>query len=305
MLKRTLTGAAILLITALAILGRSVSIFFFDCFVMVISFVACYEMIKIQVAKEDPELKIKNRSYIYLSLAYCYIVYMCYAMAKTYLYAIVYQLIAFVVMFIIAFIVDIIYLAKLRKAQIEIPTEKLLESTFATIKLMLYPVTLISTLYGFGISGMAKDFGTYIVILILAVTMLTDVFAYIFGMTFHKGVLASQLSPKKSISGAIGGLFGGILASALVYIVTNLLLNNNPFAGYSDAQVIVFFALVGIVGSVLVQIGDLVASYIKRKSGVKDYGKIFPGHGGMMDRIDGLMMCSMFTFLSMIFIFLI
>lgn len=305
MLKRSLTGLVILLITALAIASRYVSIFFFDFFVMLISFTATYEVLKIEIKKENLDIPIKNRSYIYLSLAYCYVCYMCYSLAKTVLYAVVYQLIAFIVMFIIAFITDLVKLAKLRKAGLEVPHSELLSSTLKTLKIMLYPVTLISTLYGFGIAGMGKDFGTIMVVLIFAVTMLTDVMAYVVGMSFHKGVLASQISPKKSISGSIGGLLGGVIGAGVVFAIAEFVLSVNPLDVYPLWKQITFYSVVGVVGSICTQLGDLVASYIKRGAGVKDFGNIFPGHGGMMDRIDGLMLTSTLTFLSMIVIFLI
>ena len=58
----------------------------------------------------------------------------------------------------------------------------------------------------------------------------------------------------------------------------------------------VWFGLIGLFGSAIVQVGDFLASYLKRKYDVKDFGKILPGHGGVMDRIDGIMFCSVFIF---------
>lgn len=306
MLKRTLTGALILAVVALMIFSRSISIYFFDFFVMAISYVATYEIIKVNLVKEEQlNLPRKNVSYVYLSLIYCYLCYLSYSIAKNVTTALVYQMLAFMLMVLVAFVVDLIFLAKARKANEEIPTEHLLRGTKVTAKIMLYPITLLGSLYGFGISGMGLSFGTALVVTVFLVTMSTDVFAYIFGMAFHKGVLASQLSPKKSISGAIGGVFGGLVATAGVFLVCQFALNVNPFAVYPLWKVITFFSLVGVIGSAFVQIGDLIASAIKRDAGVKDYGRIFPGHGGMMDRVDGLMFASAFTFILTILLFLI
>lgn len=305
MLKRTLTGLVIALITALMIASRYLTIYFFDFFVMLISYIATYEVLKVYIKKDDSVLPIKNRSYIILSLIYCYMVYMCYSMAKTILYAIIYQLVSIMIILIVAFIIDIVYLAKLRKAGIEIENSKLLYSTKSTLQIALYPITLLGTLYGFGIVGMDITFGTVLVITIFAVTMLTDVFAYLFGMAFHKGVLASQISPKKSISGAVGGLFGGLVGATTIFCICNFALKTNPFAGYELWRTITFFSLVGLFGSIITQIGDLFASYLKRNAGIKDFGNIFPGHGGMMDRLDGLMFTSTLTFILMALIFII
>lgn len=306
MLKRTLTGAVIFLVTALAIMSRSLSIYFFDLFVMIISFVATYELIKVNLIEEEQlNLPMKNTSYSYISLIYCYLCYMSYNMAKTVTYAIVYQVVAFLLMFMTAFIIDIVFLGKARKMGVEIEQKHVLRSTKISAQIMLYPITLLGTLYGFGITGTSISLGTTLVVSVFLITMATDVFAYLFGMAFHKGVLASQISPKKSISGAIGGIIGGILASAGVFLVCQFLLKTNPFDGYKLWHTITFFSVAGVFGSVFTQIGDLVASAIKRRVGVKDYGKIFPGHGGMMDRVDGLCFTSTFIFILATMIFFI
>ena len=293
MLKRTLTGAVIFLVTALMILSRSLSIYFFDFFVMTVSFVATYEIIKANIKEEEMlNLPIKNVSYIYLPLVYCYLIYLAYSLSRSILHSLIYQASLFLLVVLVAFVWDLIYLSKLRKENVELPKHLLLRGTKLTALTMFYPITLIGTLYGFGIAGMSSSLGTTLIILIFAVTMATDVFAYLFGMAFHKGVLASQISPKKSISGAIGGLVGGVVASAVTFVICNFVLTVNPFAGYPLWKVITFFSLSGVLGSVFVQIGDLIASAIKRKVDIKDFGNIFPGHGGMMDRIDGLMFAS-------------
>ena len=298
MLKRTLTGAVIFLVTALMIFSRSYSIYFFDFFVMAISYVATYEIIKANLIEESNlNLPKKNLCYIYLPLIYCYLCYMSYSMAPSVLTSIVYQVFAFLLMILVAFIIDLVYLKNLRKSGIEIPNELLLRGTKITAQIMLYPITLIGTLYGFGVSGTNLLLGTVLVVTVILVTMLTDVFAYLFGMAFHKGILASQISPKKSISGSIGGIIGGLVASAGVLLFSMFILKTNPFDVYPLWKVILFFSLSGTIGSFFVQIGDLIASAIKRRVGIKDFGKIFPGHGGMMDRIDGMMFASTFIFI--------
>ena len=306
MLKRTLTGAVILLVTALMIFSRHWTIYFFDFFIMAVTYIATYEMIKVQLKEEEGlGLQKNNLSYVYIPLIYCYLNYMSYAIAPSILMAIVYQIVAFLLMVLVAFVIDLVYLKNLRKAGIELPNNLLLRGTKLSAIIMFYPITLMGTFYGFGIAGMSTALGTALVISIIAITMCTDVFAYLFGMAFHKGVLASQISPKKSISGAIGGLVGGLVASAGVFLVCNFALTSNPFGVYPLWKVITFFALSGIFGSTFVQIGDLIASAVKRKADIKDFGKIFPGHGGMMDRIDGMMFSStLILVLSILLLFM-
>jgi len=116
------------------------------------------------------------------------------------------------------------------------------------------------------------------------------VFAYLFGSLIRGPKMAPEISPKKSISGMIFGAVGGMLAAGLGYLFfVHLGWFGNAFAGISNAKVITTFVLMGVVGTFLTQFGDLVASAYKRKVGIKDFGNIFPGHGGFMDRVDGLM----------------
>ena len=96
--------------------------------------------------------------------------------------------------------------------------------------------------------------------------------------------LIPEISPKKTVSGAIGGLLGGMIGA----IVTYLLLKNT-FVYHLSVSPYLYFALVGLIGAFLTEIGDLVESFLKRQLGVKDSGKIFPGHGGMLDRLDSVL----------------
>ncbi|MBQ7012026.1 MAG: phosphatidate cytidylyltransferase [Clostridia bacterium] len=108
----------------------------------------------------------------------------------------------------------------------------------------------------------------------------TDTFCYFTGMIFGKHKLIPRISPKKTIEGSVGGTVASVFAFLLYGYVISLLtdLNANYFA----------LALTGFVLAIVSQIGDLVASAVKRNYGIKDYGKLFPGHGGVMDRFDSL-----------------
>jgi phosphatidate cytidylyltransferase len=127
--------------------------------------------------------------------------------------------------------------------------------------------------------------GIFVVWLIFICSWVCDTCAYAVGMCIGKHRLAPVLSPKKSIEGAVGGIAG----SALVGVIYACVL-----AQFESARVTSFinpyigFALVGAIGAVISQIGDLAASAIKRNHGVKDYGKLIPGHGGILDRFDSV-----------------
>jgi phosphatidate cytidylyltransferase len=109
----------------------------------------------------------------------------------------------------------------------------------------------------------------------------TDTLALYSGMFFGKHKLSPTVSPKKTVEGSIGGLIGGtLIGTAMGLVIRNHFL----------PQAVVWqMALLGLFGSVAGQIGDLAASIVKRSTGIKDFGKIFPGHGGMMDRADSIL----------------
>lgn len=115
--------------------------------------------------------------------------------------------------------------------------------------------------------------------LVICVVWATDIFAYFTGRTFGGPKLMPIVSPKKTLSGALGGLLAGVaFAAAFSHWLT----------GEIDVAVLVLAVILSIVG----QAGDLFESWIKRRFGVKDSGRLIPGHGGLMDRIDGLIVAA-------------
>jgi phosphatidate cytidylyltransferase len=125
---------------------------------------------------------------------------------------------------------------------------------------------------------------TLLVYLALIVSF-TDIFAFFFGIRFGKHKMAPTISPKKSWEGSF---FGTVLGSATG--ITLVLLANVPIL---DELSIVQLVLLSLLVSIFGQIGDLFASKIKRSVGVKDFGSIFPGHGGILDRFDSLLMAGL------------
>ncbi len=136
---------------------------------------------------------------------------------------------------------------------------------------------LYAGLTGISLSAIRSDsdIGLLAMIFVFAVVWATDILAYFTGRTIGGPKLAPRISPGKTWSGAIGGTVSGVVAGVLVYMSHFSL----------DGAIIPLLAL---VLSVFSQIGDLFESYIKRRFGVKDSSKLIPGHGGVMDRVDGL-----------------
>ncbi len=111
----------------------------------------------------------------------------------------------------------------------------------------------------------------------------SDGFALFFGKAFGKHKLIPKVSPNKTVEGAAAGVLGSLFCAMIVYGVT-------VYHG-ENLSVWIFIGL-GLLASVVNQVGDIVASYIKRFCGAKDFGKLFPGHGGLLDRLDSIMYCA-------------
>lgn len=122
--------------------------------------------------------------------------------------------------------------------------------------------------------------GAFTVWLVFICSWGCDTCAYCVGMLIGKHKMAPKLSPKKSIEGGIGGIAG----AALIAVLYALAINHWGNAGVSAAA----FAVIGAAGGLISQVGDLGASAIKRNYGIKDYGKLIPGHGGILDRFDSV-----------------
>lgn len=131
--------------------------------------------------------------------------------------------------------------------------------------------------------------GKYVYLLCFICAWITDSFAYFTGMLFGKHKLIPEVSPKKTVEGAIGGVVFCAISMVVFGLIIEKLFNpeNSFHANY------LVLAISGIVISVISQIGDLIMSLIKRKYQIKDYGKIFPGHGGILDRCDSVIAVSL------------
>lgn len=162
----------------------------------------------------------------------------------------------------------------------------LTKDLFYIVLPIYYPSFLILTML------IANGFSVgYIALLsIFVISALSDTIAYVVGIIYQKikkgkaKKLCPTLSPKKTVAGAIGGLVGGMLGGLIICLIYSIKVKSMPE--------IVLFLILGLLGAIATELGDLFESLIKRKMGIKDMGKIMPGHGGVMDRIDGITFCS-------------
>ena len=148
-------------------------------------------------------------------------------------------------------------------------------------------------------------YGDYIYfIMILFTCIFTDIGGYVFGK-FFKGPKLTKISPKKTFSGALGGYIFAILFMALFFNNLDYISEITNIKTSSKELSLKFFLLI-IVISTISQLGDICISYFKRKSKIKNTGKILPGHGGLLDRIDGMIFAFPFYYImfkSYIYIF--
>lgn len=145
------------------------------------------------------------------------------------------------------------------------------------IMCMLYAGVMLSYLY----NVREGNNGAYTVWLIFLCSWGSDTCAYLAGVAFGKHKMAPVLSPKKSVEGAVGGVVGAAILGAIYASIfgDKIQMNYNP---------VIAFAIICAIGAIISMIGDLAASAIKRNHDIKDYGKLIPGHGGIMDRFDSV-----------------
>ncbi len=161
---------------------------------------------------------------------------------------------------------------------------------------LFYPAgLLIAAAY---VNGMGPESGFIPMLLVFVIAPFADSGAYIIGSIVKGPKLSPVISPKKTVSGLIGGLVGGMLGAFLVWLIfpqAKGCIVNAPWEWS-------IYILIGLVASAVSVFGDLVEGAMKRKLGLKDSGKILPGHGGMLDRIDSTMFVAVFICLLFAFI---
>ena len=152
--------------------------------------------------------------------------------------------------------------------------------------LMLYAVVTMGCVW-----LMRKWFGTSRMLLIFVCAWSCDTFAYFTGRFFGKRKLIPNVSPNKTVAGAVGGVVGAVIGCFVCLCAAEFFANRREFQSLATQipTFILYSAVLGICGGVCSQIGDLAASAVKRDTGIKDFGSIFPGHGGFMDRFDSVM----------------
>ncbi len=161
------------------------------------------------------------------------------------------------------------------------------EYSFKSVYSSAFASAFVTLFFG-ALMTIRVEFGAEATFLVFVFSWITDTGAYFSGRFFGKKKLIERVSPKKTVEGAIGGV-----VSTVVFTCAYLAILKNCFgiediagSGYMGVSVLAFFA------SIMAQFGDLAASVIKRECGIKDFGSLLPGHGGILDRFDSVIFIS-------------
>lgn len=166
------------------------------------------------------------------------------------------------------------------------------------ISLTIFGVFYVTFLFSFVVLTRNMDNGFYYLWIIFIGAFATDSFAYFSGRFFGKKKLLPEISPKKTFEGSIGGIIGCVLFTYLYGIFIN-----SVFAQKGIPEIESYhFIILGMISGLISQVGDWAASAIKRFSKVKDYGRIMPGHGGVLDRFDSILFVAPAVYLYLVLI---
>ena len=294
MLKRTITGFFILLTVVVFLVLKQFSSIYFDALSLVIMYCALFETVRVY--------KVANKKIDYAVFLIPITICTIFNLESDTFKSIGYIVLVALVFVLYLLLSEIISYGMKRKngtneTNTEVLNQTLFDKTKYTMMVFAYPVVVLSCL--FALNHLGDKIGYMGLILSYAISMSTDTFAYLVGKCFGKRKFIPEVSPNKTVAGLVGGFLGGIIAS----VICLLIFINVPYFSTTvklkqDAFILVF-SILGVLSSLADQLGDLIASALKRKVGVKDYANIFPGHGGFMDRVDGLM----FTVASIYIIF--
>lgn len=161
-------------------------------------------------------------------------------------------------------------------------------TSFTDIAKSMFATMYVSIFFAYLILIRKYNNGEYLIWIPIITAWLSDTMAYTFGRLFGKHKLIPEVSPKKTVEGAVGGVLGGIIFMVIYGLICNISFNKEIDW--------ITLSLLGMTGAILSQFGDLAASWIKREFGIKDYGNLLPGHGGVLDRFDSVLFIAPFVY---------
>ncbi|MGD9901414.1 MAG: phosphatidate cytidylyltransferase [Spirochaetales bacterium] len=317
MRERTITAIFITLGLALAFLFREVNLYVFDGFIAILSIVCALEVSRVFL--RSGRANFMGLEATFATITFIMTIWGINAQFSLSQFILGY-LIILIVMFSISFAMGFFNKRTVEEDE-NFKASKLgiyeysYKKSMLTLFIMIYPTLLFVPMYllnhiqelnlftGAVNAYTGVNLGLFLLVTVFLVTMATDTLALLVGMTLKGPKLAPLISPKKTISGAIGGLFGGMVMAVALFLLASWF---TPLGDAFSAAGIQFwlFIIYGFVASIISQIGDLFASYIKRRARAKDFSSVLPGHGGFMDRLDGILFNAVFSFIFFMIVLL-
>lgn len=275
MLVRLISGILLLVILAVVMVSGGWLLFGFT---LLISLIGFQELIKATGVRTDPQKYSPVEMVGYIGIVAYYVLLFVRGMDAFSLFPVILTIMGMMLVYVLAFP--------------KYEASRIMAAGFS----FLYAPVFLSFIY----LTRLLPHGIYLVWLIFCGSWASDTCAYVVGMLFGRHKLAPVLSPKKTIEGSVGGILGAALIGYLyAYILCRF--------GTTDVTDAILWAFPAIsaIGALLSQIGDLAASGIKRNHNIKDYGKLIPGHGGIMDRFDSVIVTApLIYYCSMLFLHL-
>ncbi|MBE5745843.1 MAG: hypothetical protein E7359_00950 [Clostridiales bacterium] len=311
MKQRTITAAIIMAVVLAAFLLREVNGYIFDALLCLVIIVSANEVAR--VFNRSGRVNDSTLITFYPILNFI-LFYFCLKSNMYIKHILLLSLALIVALMLVETVIVLCTKKQLLKQYEEYKTTKTFASfcvnkVLLTGFIMLYPAMILGSLHFFNhisdftylnIATKFPDLNISLFLLLITIvtTIANDIFAYLIGSAIKGPKLCPLISPNKTISGAIGGLLGGVVFGFGVYAIFMAL-------GLTEAMIPAYIIIIyTIIAGIISQLGDIFASIIKRKARTKDYSSIFPGHGGFMDRLDGISFNSIFSLVFfMLFIF--
>lgn len=314
-MKRVYTGVVIALLVVIAFLLREYNLYLFDICIGIVTVFASVEVAKLIKGANRKNLLVP--SLIFPSLAYILML-----LGINWEWGIGKLLVAECLLLVGFFaVMFIVMLCMWNKLTVEKKLDKFEGSTsnyalkicMDTLFGLIYPtlfllcLVLINHIDSFtelaNVASFDGSLGLVLLLSAIVISVASDVCALYVGQIFKGKKLAPSISPNKTISGSIGGVVGSIIIAIVLYLI--VCVEPTVVKGFEDAGITIWvFILYGALASAVTQIGDLFESKLKRLANVKDSGRVFPGHGGFMDRLDGVSFNAVFTLVFFVIILL-
>lgn len=317
MKKRIITASLLLLILGGAFSLRLINnfgVYVFDLFVGVMAILSSLEFAKLM--EKSGNYIVHLATGLYPSLMFAGHVFF-FSFNIDFSYYIVIQLSLLLISFLLTFITLLFVknreFVKYLNANKYSKIKGSFKASLKTLLTLIYPTTfllglmLLNRIDQLPLSGMNSfigNFGWVALISSFLIPIISDSTAMLCGVKIKGPKLCPNISPKKTVSGAVCGVvFTSIILGAFYYIFKSF---NVIGAGFAFLGIKAYhFVLLGFLASIISQLGDIFESFLKRKANVKDSGNMFPGHGGFLDRLDSHIFCAPFVFIYFVLIFVL